>query len=142
MFSFPHNLGVADKAGQLLAVLVIIGVFGVVGWGILQLLRASRRSETDRINRLTPSATVSNGNDIKTVEFCFTTYTGFGLWMIQRQQAYRLPSEQALTFLKQLHYHNLTRGLLGPGLVFIPFLSTIDYLGQKRSIQRQERTPN
>lgn len=72
------------------------------------------------------------------VEFVFHTYYGFLLFTIQQRHRFRLPPARARELLWELHKFNLTWGLFANGVLFIPLLSCMEYIGQKSRIKKQE----
>lgn len=73
----------------------------------------------------------------------YHTYTGLLVHAHQIEHVLELPRPVAETTLKALLRHNLTWGSCAEGVLIVPVLAYVSYLGQKRSIRRQaagERT--
>jgi hypothetical protein len=123
-------------------ILVIVGGFVCVGWVILQLLRASQTKSTQAVERivLQVQSSVLALEQEPAVELRFTVYTMFLLWGNQTSVQMRLPCSQARAALGKMLRHNLARGWLGPGGVFVPVLTLIEYAQQRRSLTRQARS--
>jgi hypothetical protein len=113
-----------------------VGFFFFLGWGILKLLRASDRTVQHTQQKVLKKISPAQPGDTM-ISFTYTTYFGFVLWMTQVTCEYQLPASQAMPTLNALLRHNLTRGLLGPGAVFVPILATLDYWKQRRIITVQ-----
>jgi hypothetical protein len=121
---------------DLLFVLVVIAVLFAIGYGILRLLRLSQRGS---VRQIEASVAYTVGDKDETgdmVTFVFTSYAGYVLWMNQTTVTYRVPRLSALPLLRRLLRLNLTHGLCGPGLVFVPFLTIAEYWSRKREIER------
>lgn len=75
------------------------------------------------------------------VRIVFHRYTGFLLTMRQERIDAILPFDDAETALRQARRHNLTRGLLGPGAVFVPILALFEFRSQMKKVQaaREEK---
>jgi hypothetical protein len=130
-----------DWALGVFFLVVFAGGLVFVGWVILQLLRASQTKSTQAVERilkevLSRAPTVDEGVP---VELRFTVYTMFLLWGNQMSVQVRLPYWQARAALGKMLRHNLSRGWLGPGGVFVPVLTLIEYAQQRRSLTRQVR---
>lgn len=127
--------------------MLVLGVVAIIAAGIVLfrlILRFSGPLTRDRVVAALPSdAEFAEASYQVLVEFRFTSYTGLVFYVRQQSCAYRLPQELALPTLRRLLKHNLTRGLLGPGCVFIPFLTLAEYWQQKRRIlaQHERFTP-
>jgi hypothetical protein len=130
-----------DWALGVLFIAVIAGGFVIVGWVILQLVRASQTSSTKVVERILTEAggRTPSVDDGVVVEFQFTVYTMFLLWGDQLSVQVRLPYWQARAALGKMLLHNLSRGWLGPGGVFVPVLTLIEYVQQRRHLTRQKR---
>ncbi len=74
------------------------------------------------------------------VQFVFHTYHGFVVVMMQTEHRVSCSPEDARALLSRLNRFNLAWGLLGPGLVYVPFLTFGNYFAQRRSIAKQEKT--
>ena len=73
------------------------------------------------------------------VQFVFHTYHGFIVVMMQTEHRISCSPDDARELLSRFHRFNLCWGLLGPGLVYVPFLTFGNYYTQRRSIAKQER---
>lgn len=78
--------------------------------------------------------------DGERVEFVFYTYEGFVIAAIQREHRFRLQPDSDRELLWQLHKFNLTWGMFAYGVLIVPLLSYANYLAQKPSIRKQERS--
>jgi len=138
---FAPDAPLSDKLLGVAILVVFAGCFFLVGWVILKLLRFSKKVAggvgTDAT--VTSMGPKREGSDQHHVVFTFTTYTGFGVWLVQSTQRYELPYDVANDVLKKLLRHNCTWGLLGPGLVFVPFLSVAEYSRRRKEIDRQRQ---
>ena len=72
------------------------------------------------------------------VQFVYHTYHGFLVFFVQTEHRVSCPPEGASTLLGRFLRFNLTWGMFGYGLVFVPFLAFFNYLAQQRSITKQE----
>lgn len=73
------------------------------------------------------------------VQFVFHTYHGFLAFFVQNEHRVSCSPDDARELLSRLHRFNLTWGLWGAGMIFVPFLTFGNYYTQKRSIEKQER---
>ncbi|MEW4451677.1 hypothetical protein AB1L30_03230 [Bremerella sp. JC817] len=73
------------------------------------------------------------------VTFTYHTYRGILVWSIQEEHTIWAEPVEARKLLGRLLRFNLTMGMLGTGMVFIPLLAIGNYLAQRRSIAKQER---
>jgi hypothetical protein len=137
---FAPDAPLSDKLLGVLFILIFAGFLFLLGWAILKVLRLSKSAAggagTDIVTAT--MASVSQGVKQRAVVFKFTTYTGFGLWLVRSTQTYTLPYDVAQQVLRKLLRHNCTWGLLGPGLVFVPFLSLAEFWQRRREIARQK----
>jgi hypothetical protein len=67
----------------------------------------------------------------------YHTYTGLLVHAHQIEHVLELPRPVAEATLKALLRHNLTWGSCAEGVLIVPVLACLSYLGQKRSIRRQ-----
>ena len=130
-----------DWALGVLFLVLFAGGLLFAGWGILQLLRASQTKSGAAVERIlmkvqSHAPTVDDG---ALVELRFTVYTMFLLWGNQISVQVRLPYWHARAALGKMLRHNLSRGWLGSGGVFVPVLTLIEYAQQRRSLTRQVR---
>ena len=73
------------------------------------------------------------------VTFTYHTYRGILVWSIQEEHTIWAEPVEARKLLGRLLRFNLTMGMLGAGMVFIPLLAIGNYLAQRRSIAKQVR---
>ena len=73
------------------------------------------------------------------VSFSYHTYRGFLLWFVQEEHQVFAPPDDARRLLARLLRFNLTWGMLGYGMLFVPFLAIGNYFAQKRSLDRQQQ---
>ncbi len=72
-----------------------------------------------------------------TVEVEFHTYSGILVFVVQRKHHFWASPDDARTTLWRLHKFNLTWGMFAYGALLIPLVSYLNYVAQKRSIDRQ-----
>ena len=137
---FAPDAPLSDKLLGVLTLLIFAGFFFLVGWAILKILRFSKSAAGGAGADIvaTAMASVNQGIGQREVVFKFTSYTGFGLWLVQSTRTYTLPYDVAPEALKKLLRHNCTWGLLGPGLIFVPFLSVAEFWQRRREIAQQK----
>lgn len=116
---------------------LIIAFFGGIAWLALGAHRGSERRALAAMDSALPDPGPSAGT-IGEVEVRFHTYHGFLVYGVQTEHRFRAAPDAARQALWNLHVLNCTRGLLAPGFLIIPLISSANYLGQKRSIARQE----
>ncbi len=106
----------------------------------IQARRASIRRAAESIERIHAAArreALAHGPSTPRVTIKYHTYSGFLLHAVETEHYLELPYPVALSTLEALLRHNLTHGLLAEGVLLVPVLGFISYLGQKRSIRRQ-----
>lgn len=86
-----------------------------------------------RFDGLTIRETPAEGD----VQLVYHTYCGLLIWFSQTEHVVYGPPDDLRLLLKRLLGWNLTWGMLSAGLVFIPFLSLISYLGQLQALRKQ-----
>lgn len=121
--------------GILLAIAVLLTFVGVIYFvlsgGIEKIgLKSLRRRFSGLTLRDAPRP-----ND---VYLRYHTYRGLLVWCIQEEHPVYASARDAEELLRRLLWFNLTWGLLGYGLLFVPFLATGNYVVQRRSIKRQQ----
>jgi hypothetical protein len=72
-----------------------------------------------------------------TVEVEFHTYSGILVFVVQRRHHFWASPDDARIALWRLHKFNLTWGMFAYGALLIPLVSYLNYVAQKRSIDRQ-----
>jgi hypothetical protein len=137
---FAPDAPLSDKVLGIAIILAFAGALFILGWGILKVLRLSKSAAAGNEERIMALAAAEMRESMgqREVVFKFTTYTGFGIWLVQSTRVYALPHDVAARVLKRLLRHNMTIGLIGPGLVFVPFLSLMEYWQRQREIARQK----
>jgi len=136
---FAPDSPLSDKLLGVSLILIWLGFVLFLGWVILKVLRLSKRTAGEAGNDIARALLAKAGEGAQAeVVFKFTTYTGYGLWLVQSTQTYTLPQDVAQEVLRKLLRHNCTWGLLGPGLVFVPFLSVAEFWQRRREIARQK----
>ncbi len=119
-------------------ILLTIALFGGLGLIVLYGFRGfeslARRSLQRRYSGLQVHAEPQPGDVLIT----YHTYHGFVAWFTQTPHQVALPPDDARTLLGRLLRFNLQWGLVTYGALFIPPLAILNYLGQRRSIARQE----
>lgn len=73
------------------------------------------------------------------VTIVFHTYSGLVVYMTQVRHELRLPSRAARLLLWELVKFNLSHGMLGPGCLYVPLLTWMEYRSQLRRIAARER---
>lgn len=120
------------------AVAVVVAVFIGLAIAALFFFRGykyvARRALERKFSNLSIHAAPQPGDVIIT----FHTYYGFIAWFTQTTHHVALPPQDARVLLGRLLRFNLTWGLFTWGAFFVPILSAINYLQQRRSIARQE----
>ena len=141
---FAPDAPVSDKLLGVALILIWAGFVFVLGWVILKVLRLSKGAAGAVGEDIARASLAKAGDSARAqVVFRFTTYTGYGLWLVQSTHTYTLPQDVAQEVLRKLLRHNCTWGLLGPGLIFVPFLSVGEYWQRRREIawQREGFSP-
>ncbi len=119
-------------------VLASIAFYVALGWIILQGYRwLRRRADASRL-RAFEGLKIHSGPGLGLVAVVFHTYFGFIVFVVQTENRFWAPSDDAREALWRLHLFNLSWGMFAYGVLVIPFLSFGNYLAQKRSISRQE----
>src|SRR5262245_8255194 len=123
--------------GVLIVLLVLL--IGVPVVGIRRLGRGKTGSQWERL--FAKANERCEGRDLgPLVTFKCHTYSGFLVFFTQTEHAPKLPRTLALEYLRQLHRYNLVNCLVPyPGILYVPVLSWLNYLSQRRGIERQAR---
>jgi hypothetical protein len=133
----------AEQPPWLVPALVVasIACYGALGWVILKGYRRLRRAADASRLRAFDGLKIYGGPAPGLVAVVFHTYYGFIAFVIQTENRFWAPPDDAREALWRLHRFNLlTWGMFAYGVLVIPFLSIGNYLAQKRSISRQETT--
>jgi hypothetical protein len=121
------HLPLANTRDGIENVLITVTFIAIVVVPFL-IVRARRRSLANAAKDRSASQTPGM------VRFVFHKYSGF--FVVMRQSTYDtvLPIADAEALLKKFVLHNMTWGLIGCGAVFVPILTLVDWLAQKKRI--------
>ncbi len=122
------------------AAIITLGILvwvGMIWMGLRWLRRFKARDEAIQ-HRAFEDVSTSDKEGKGRVQVVFHTYSGFLVFVVQREYRFWADPEEARETLWRLHKHNCTRGLFAYGGLIVPLLSYGNYLAQKRSIGRQD----
>jgi hypothetical protein len=119
----------------LISVLAFCALLLIAAVAIL-CVRASRSPHPGE-QRAYDSLRVHAAHEPGTVSVVFHTYSGILVFVVQRKHHFWASPDDARMALWRLHKFNLTWGMFAYGALLIPLVSFLNYLAQKRSIERQ-----
>jgi len=115
----------------------LVAVPIVLLWGKRAYDRASAASLSSIYARAQRQARAF-GPSTPTVSIAYHTYSGILVYVEQAEHQFTLPARVAEDTLSALLKHTLKYGFFAYGALFIPVLAYCNYLGQRRSIAKQE----
>jgi hypothetical protein len=133
-------VGTVEVFTAVAVVLIVAALIIVPVWAIRRMRRAESGTEWQNLLAIAMERAGPEGELGPVVSFRFHTYTGFLADFSQHEHCPSLPSPVALKYLWQLHRYNIAGCTIPyPGVAFVPLLSTVNYLVQRRAIKRAAR---
>jgi len=127
----------ADQLPPAIAVVIGMAIFIALGAIVLLLFRGYETFAQQALSRRYAGLAIHSPPEPGDVILVFHTYHGLIAWFTQTPHVVALPAEDARVLLGRLLRFNLTWGLFTAGAIFVPPLSIMHYIGQRRSITRQ-----